>query len=244
MGFETLALVGFVFLAFTIESALGFGATLVTVTLGVLVAPVDVILPAFMPVNVALSARLVFWHRPHVRWDLLLRRILPLMALGMPVGIFAFAELDTAILVKVFGGFVLALAIVELFIRKQEAAAQTRFGGPVANVLLVLGGIVHGAFGTGGPMVVYVVGRTLTDKAQFRATLSALWLLLNIVLLVTHIAAGRWTSNTPLLTLAFVPALILGLVVGQRLHDEIPAARFRRVVFAGLALAGLVLLLR
>ncbi|MCC6621567.1 MAG: sulfite exporter TauE/SafE family protein [Deltaproteobacteria bacterium] len=245
LGLATLPLVGFVFLAFTVEAALGFGATIVTVTLGALVAPVEVILPAFVPVNVVLSLRLVLKFQGQVRWDLLLKRVLPLMAIGMPLGIFAFAELDSALLVKVFGGFVIALALLELLVRRASTPpARGGLGGPFPVALLVLGGVVHGAFGTGGPMVVYVCGRLLPLKGEFRATLSALWLVLNSILVVSHVAGGRWTSETPLLTAALVPALLVGLVLGQALHDRIPADRFRRVVFVMLALAGAVLVLR
>ncbi len=245
LGLATLPLVGFVFMAFTVEAALGFGATIVTVTLGALVMPVEVVLPAFVPLNVVLSLRLVMKYKEHVRWDLLLRRVLPLMAIGMPLGIYAFAELDAALLVRVFGGFVVALALLELLVRRTaEAPANGGVGGVFPVSLLVLGGVVHGAFGTGGPMVVYVCGRLLPDKGQFRATLSALWLVLNAVLVVSHVAGDRWTSETPLLTAALVPSLLLGLVLGQHLHDRIPAASFRRVVFMMLAVAGLVLLVR
>jgi len=249
LGVATLPLVGFVFLAFTVEAALGFGATIVTVTLGALVMPVEVVLPAFVPLNVLLSLRLVLKFQDQVRWDLLLRRVLPLMAIGMPLGIFAFARLDSAVLVRVFGAFVVALALLELVVRRAPApptpeGATVRLGGPFPVGLLVLGGVVHGAFGTGGPMVVYVCGRLLPSKGEFRATLSALWLVLNLVLVVSHVVGGRWTSETPALTAALAPALLLGLVIGQALHDRIPAARFRRVVFAMLAVAGLILVVR
>ncbi|MFO0749418.1 MAG: sulfite exporter TauE/SafE family protein [Myxococcota bacterium] len=253
---STVALVLFVLLAFTVEAALGFGATLVTVTLGSLVMPVDQVLPAFVPLNVLLSLRLVSANRGHVRLDLLLRRILPLMVVGLPIGIFAFAALDAHLLVRLFGVFVIALAALELWRAYRDHRARSGLGperptlaadrpfGAFEAVVLVLGGIVHGAFGTGGPMVVYVGGRLLPDKAEFRATLSALWLLLNVVLVTSHVVGHRFTSDTALLTLVLAPALVLGLIAGDFLHHRIPADRFKRVVFAMLAVAGLVLALR
>jgi len=245
LGLATLPVVGFVLLAFTIEAALGFGATIVTVTLAALVAPVEVVLPAFVPLNILLSLRLVWKYQDQVRWELLLRRVLPLMALGMPLGILAFAELDPQLLVRVFGGFVVALALLEVLLHPApEPPPGGGLGGPFPVVLLVLGGVVHGAFGTGGPMVVYVTGRLLTDKGAFRATLSALWLVLNTILVGSHLLGGRWNTDTLMLSATFVPALFLGLVLGQWLHNRIPAERFRRVVFGALTLAGVVLLVR
>jgi len=240
----TIALVLFVLLAFTVEAALGFGATLVSVTLGALVTPVERILPAFIPINMLLSLRLTAANRQHVRWRILFRRIMLPMACGMPLGIFAFATFDADLLVRIFGGCVLALASAEIVRMLRARAAVKPFPPPLAFGLLVLAGVMHGAFGTGGPMVVYVSGRVLPDKSEFRATLSALWLLLNIVLFASHIIAGRVTRETPLLSLLLVPALVGGLYFGNLLHDRIPAEAFRRVVFVMLALVGVVLLVR
>jgi len=245
----TIALGLVVLVAFTVEAALGFGATLVTVTLGALVLPVNQVLPAFVPLNVLLSLTLVWSNRQHVRQDLLWRRIVPLMALGLPLGMLAFARLDAAFLVRLYGVFVVVLAALELS-RAWRARAATievphdRPYGAFERFILVLGGVVHGAFGTGGPMVVYVSGRLLTDKSEFRATLSALWLILNIVLLASYAIGGRIDEHSALLTGVLAPALVLGIVLGNLLHHRIPADRFRRVVFVMLAAAGVVLALR
>lgn len=240
----TVTLILFVLLAFTTEAALGFGATLVTVTLGSLVMPVDVVLPAFVPINVLLSMRLGWANREHMRLDIVFRRILPLMAIGLPVGIIAFAELDAGVLVRIFGAFVVALALLELWRARRPQPPSQHKGTLFEGALLVLGGIVHGAFGTGGPMVVYVSGRLMPNKAEFRATLAALWLILNLILFVSHVVGGRFTTGSAWLAAAFIPALLLGLVFGNALHHKIPAERFRPIVFVTLAIAGLVLVLR
>jgi uncharacterized membrane protein YfcA len=93
-------------------------------------------------------------------------------------------------------------------------------------------------------MVVYVSGRLQLDKAEFRATLSALWLLLNLVLFASHVIGHRFTSDSALLAAVLVPALILGLVIGDALHYRIPAERFRSLVFGMLVVAGVVLVVR
>lgn len=243
LDISTIALVLFVLLAFTTEAALGFGATLVAVTLGALVTPVERMLPAFVPMNVLLSLRLAIVNRAHIRVRLLLRDIVLPMIFGMPLGLFAFATLDPNLLVRIFGAVVLVLSVAEIILRRQNASPAP-LPAPLAFGLLVIAGVMHGAFGTGGPMVVYVSGRLLPEKAEFRATLSALWFLLNLVLVTSHVVAGRVNADTGILFLAFIPALFGGLFVGNILHDRIPAEAFRRVVFVMLAVVGVVLLLR
>ena len=145
-----LALV--VFVAFLVEATLGFGATIVTVVLGVLLFPLDVLLPAFVPLNLVLSLYLVGRYRRHVAWRLLLLRIVPLMGLGMPLGIFLFHQAGHHWLNVGFGVFVVVLSAAELH-RLRRAGGQTHALGVAARVaLLVSGGVIHGAYATGGPM--------------------------------------------------------------------------------------------
>lgn len=244
------ALMAFVFLAFTVEATLGFGATIVTVALGALVADVTVVLPAFVPLNVVLSAYLFSRYFRLARFDLLLKLIVPTMALGMPLGMLAFQHLDVALLQRIFGAFVIALAAIELYRARARARSadplrpEPILSTPVELGFLGLGGIVHGAFGTGGPMVVYVLGRRVTNKGEFRATLSFLWLVLNLTLVIGYATSDKLSSSTFTTTLLLGPALVAGLLLGERLHHKVPAALFKNAVYVMLLAAGTLILLR
>ncbi len=240
-----LALMVVVFLAFVVEAAIGFGSTVVTVALGALFVPVDTILPAFVPLNLLMSIYLSRRYRQHIVWPIVLRRILPMMFIGLPLGMLASRRLDAQALVGVFGAFVVALSALEL-VRAHGAAARDRPSLPpgLARALLVVAGGIHGAFATGGPLVVYVIGRELREKAAFRATLSLLWMVLNSVLLIGFLWSGKLDAQTGRTTAWLLVPLALGLVVGERLHHRIPEAGFRKVLFAMLGVAGLVLMSR
>lgn len=251
-----LLLAAVVFLAFTVEASLGFGATVVTVALGAQLRPIEQILPAFVPLNVALSAYMVARYRRELRAAVLARRVLPWMLAGLPLGLYAFARLPARALKLAFGVFVVALALLELARRGDgsDAARQgsERTDGGAAPLpraleaaLLVLGGVAHGAFATGGPMAVYVMGRALArDKAAFRATLAALWLVLNAILLGSYALEGALTAATARSALLLAPALALGLGAGEWLHARVPTAAFRRAVWALLLGAGALLVAR
>jgi len=244
------ALMAIVFLAFTVEATLGFGATIVTVALGALVASITDVLPAFVPLNVVLSAYLFARYYKLARFDLLLKLILPTMALGMPLGMLAFQHLDVVILQRIFGAFVIVLAALELYRARTRARSDDPhrpdpiLSTPVELGFLGIGGIVHGAFGTGGPMVVYVLGRRVTNKGEFRATLSFLWLVLNLTLVIGYAASDKLSSSTFTTTLILAPALVLGLLLGEQLHQRVPTAFFRNLVYLMLLAAGLLIVLR
>ena len=111
------------------------------------------------------------------------------------------------------------------------------------RLLLVAGGVIHGAFGTGGPFVVIYASQALPEKSLFRVTLSMLWLTLN------SFRIGDWLVRDPsLLTpevwrlvLISLPFMAVGLLAGDRLHRRVDERRFRRIVYATLAAAGVVM---
>lgn len=238
------ALIAIVTLAFTTEAAIGFGATLITVALGSLLAPIDELLYAFVPLNVVLSAVVAVRSRREIDRRLLAFHILPAMALGLPLGVLAFASLPRARLQLVFGVFVVVLGALQLVSQLRRRASERPLPRAVALGLLFLGGVVHGAFAAGGPPVVYVCGRTIADKRAFRGTLAALWLLLNGVLLGVYVN-GNHVGVASLRTSALLaPGLVVGLVAGEVAHGHIPERAFRLAVFAMLVAVGVVLAIR
>lgn len=225
----TLLLALVALLAFTVEGAIGFGSTVVAVSLGAQLVPLEVLLPAFVPLNIVLSLSLL---RGPIQWRTLGREIVPLVAVGIACGLVLAHVLTSTLLLVSFGVFVVALSGFEL------AKVQLRWPTP----LLVLGGVVHGLFGTGGPMIVYVTRRKIAHKTAFRATLAVLWLALNTVLMSNFLALGR--TPDPMLMLVFGAAIVPGRLLGGRLHHALDAARFERAVWCVLLVAGAALAVR
>lgn len=244
-----------VFAGFTVEATLGFGATVVAVALASMFMPIERVLPSFVPLNMVLSATLAYRGRHELDLKLLFGRIAPAVAVGMPLGMWLFGRAPEAWLKLGFGVFIVGLGAIELAKRPpparspddgaSEVQAARELPAPIAAVLLALGGVAHGAYGTGGPMVVYVMGRRLAaSKATFRSTLSLLWLVLNVVLVGSFVVRGRVGRESITTTILLAPSLLAGLWAGQRLHDRIGLGAFRVAVFVGLVVAGSVLVVR
>src|SRR5690606_18667831 len=174
------------------------------------------------------SLVLVTRNRRDVDRRFLFTRILPFMVVGLPLGFFGLAAAPERTARLVLGAFVAWLAAVELWRARRPSLTPLAPLPPVRRgFVLWLAGVVHGAFATGGPLVVYVVGRTLSDKGAFRATLSALWLALNLVLLVGFATRGSLDVESGTRTLVCLPFLAVGLVAGDTLHRRVYAALFR-----------------
>jgi len=236
---EALALAGIVALGFVVEAALGFGATVVVVGLGTLLSPVGPLLAAFLPLNLLLSSWVVAIDRRHVAWRVLLRELLPRMALGMPIGLLLVRVLPERATLRALGALVIALAVREILaLRRAHGAPAAPLGARTRDVALVAAGVLHGAFGVGGPLAVFVAQRRLPEKSAFRSTLSALWLIANAALVGALWARGAYDRATATTIATLIPATALGLAAGLWLHRALEERAFRRVVLAMLLLVG------
>lgn len=236
----TLVALGLIALvAFGTEGAIGFGGTVIAASLGAQLLPLDELLPAFVPLNLALSAWLLLGGRDAIAWRVLLHEIAPPVAVGAGVGLALFHLPAKGVLALGFGAFVAGLAILQLV--RPASRALPRSG---RLVMLAIGGVAHGLFGTGGPMIVYVARRRLPDKRTFRATLAVLWLVLNVALLVNFLALDLYVRDTAEIGIVIAVALVPGLWLGERVHRALDPARFERVVWVLLLGAGTALAIR
>lgn len=235
-----------VLFAFSVETVLGFGATLITVAIGSFFVDLETLLRAIAPLNLFLSLYLVARYRHEIDAGVLFRKLLPFMALGLPLGVALVAAIDASILKRLFGVFLVCVSTLEL-VRSRRASAGSAtepLGRGLEIALLVSGGAIHGAFMTGGPMAVYVASRLVHDKGRYRATLSALWAILNAVLLTTYAVRGQLGPTERGLTLALSPAIALGMIAGELAFRRLPVTAFRTMVFVMLLASGVALVVR
>jgi len=247
MPSPVVLLAAFLAVGFAVEATIGFGATLVTLALGSLIMPILAVLARVVPLNLALSVALVLRNPRAVDLRFLLARVLPAMAVGMPVGYVAVGALPPARLQLALAGFIFVLGVTELLAlaRGVDGADTPRPLGTVASLgLLFLGGVAHGALATGGPPIVYVCARSLRQKATLRATLSALWVVVNVALVSAYVARGQVTRATVVDSAPLVPGLVLGLALGDVVHARVPERAFRPVVFAALLVVAILLAAR
>lgn len=245
MAPEFVSLVAVVCFAFAVEASLGFGSTVITVGLASLWMPLDSILPVFVPLNIVLSSYLVLRHRAHVSWRFMGTRVVPFMGLGLPLGFFLFAWFSGNGLKAGLGVFIVVLSAIELRrLARPSLVPQAALHPMTERLALVGGGIAHGAFASGGPLAVWVSGRVLEDKAAFRASLSLLWLLLNIALVTGYVMNGQIDVSTLRQSVLLLPSLAVGLVIGEWAHPRIPVQAFRVGIFALLLIVGVLLVLK
>lgn len=235
-------LAGVVFLGFLVESAAGFGSTLIALSLGAHLMPLPAVMAVVVPINLLLSASLAWQDRAHLQLRLLATRVLPPMLLGMALGIGVLGATGDRGLKLAFALFVTGLAAVELWrLRRGGSSSQEPLAPWVERSWLFGAGVAHGVFAASGPLVVFAFSRALPDKRAFRGTLAVLWLLLNLVLVASFVARGALDGGSLKLAAWMLVPLLLGMRAGDAIHRRIDAGAFRGMVFGLVGLAGLTL---
>jgi uncharacterized membrane protein YfcA len=238
-----LILAAIVVLAQTVETATGFGSTILALSLGAQLYPVEKLVPPLVLIGIAQSGWLVArWHKS-VDWRLLLSRILPICAIGLAAGRCLGGLLHGGTLKIILAAFVIVVSLAELVQLYRGRSGMPPMSAARGSALLLAGGFIHGIFATGGPAVVYYAGRNIRDKAVFRATLSALWLILNLLLLGTWLAGQGLETGSAAMAVCLLPSLIIGILLGEMLHGKVKENTFRGMVFSLLLVTGIFLLI-
>jgi uncharacterized membrane protein YfcA len=225
--------------AFAIEATSGFGATILVVTFGVHLFPITTLLPVIVPLGLVLSVSIAWRNRGHVDRALVVRRILPLMGAGLAIGLAIFERASNDGLRRAFGFFVVGVAIAELW-RTLHATGAPRPLPPLATRATLLGaGVIHGIWSSGGPLLVYALGRLPIEKRAFRATLSTVWVVLASALTLAYAWQGRVGRESLIATATLLPVLATAYVAGDWAHHRLDESKFRTLIYALLIVAGL-----
>ena len=229
-------------LAHLVETTLGFGDTIISLALGLFLFPLEVLLPALVALAILQSAWLVIrWHR-RVNWRLLLITILPLAFAGMLAGILIRDYANETALIILLGIFIIVVSVVELIglhIRKSTAGPLPRY---LAVPVILGGGIFHGLFATGGPLVVYYAGREIREPQAFLGTLAVLWLILNVALYATMWMAGSAGVQSLQLAGMVLPGFIAGVLIGSLI--KVKELTFKTMTWSVLFVVGMIQLIR
>ncbi|HTZ09597.1 MAG TPA: sulfite exporter TauE/SafE family protein [Acidimicrobiales bacterium] len=210
---------GIVVLAGTVQRAVGFGFALLAVPLMAFVVPtksaVVVVFLSGALSSVWLAGRL---HR-RIEWPTA-GRLGVGAVLGAPLGVVILRVVSATALRAALG--VLICAAAAWIIVSSRLAPGRSAPRPARTVILgLLSGVLNTALATSGPPLVYELRRAGFGDDDFRATISAVFVLANLIGLPLLVAAGLVTAlDVELAAVALVPALAgiaLGSVVGRRM---------------------------
>jgi uncharacterized protein len=227
-------------IAHSVETLLGFGASIIAIALGIYIFPLTTILPVlailFLLQNIWMVSR---WFK-HIQWRVLLVWILPASIIGMGIGIYYRTLVGSySQLLIILGLFIMAVSVLEIVMIYRTRAAGGILPWYLSWPILLAGGVFHGLYAQGQPMAIYYLSREFKEPAEFRATVSMLYLILNVMLITSLYTIGQIDLDTIATAGIVLPGLILGIFLGSRMKFR--TLPFKVLVYVLLFLAGLLL---
>ena len=227
-----------VLVSYTLEGITGFGASVISMPFLSVLVGVGVAKPVLAGYTTLLCLFVLARYHKSVGWACY-RALLPPLAVGLPLGILLYNRLPSALLLGLLAAFTLVVAARGLLLGFGVLKPGRPLSAAAGRLLVFGGGVMHGAFASGGPLIILYVGQRVTEKTAFRATMCMVWLTLNTVLLLQMGLAGQIGAATLRQALAGLPFLAAGVLAGERLHHKLNAATFTRLNYAVLLCAGL-----
>lgn len=255
---ETLLFGLIVLITHFIEGITGFGCTVLALPFCSSLAGIKVAVPVLVIIAWLLALYIIIIDFSKIIWREYIK-IIAFVIVGLPIGMWLFGRLPEAILKKLLGAFMIVVAFRGLYAvfapKRKESRCGEEAAGPgkgagigryksiLLNFVLFLGGVIHGAFGSGGPFIVIYAAKALPDKSSFRATISMLWLTLNSIIILRDIRGGVISEPVLKIVLWTLPFLAIGMVLGNCAHKRIRGNSFVKLVYGVLLLSGVFMLL-
>lgn len=225
--------------AYTFRGITGFGSGLISTPLLALFLPLTFVIPFISILDITASLTHVIHTRQHISWKTILKAI-PFAFIGVPVGLYVLKSIDTVILVKALGIFIIIFAIYSLIspkLKKSNLLIWPAFGG-------FFGSLIGTLFGTGGPFYVFYFQLQQLDKSAFRATCAAVFLIDGLIRATGFSLSGFYTS-TVLLNIAYaLPIMFFAMYIGNHLHTNITQRTFQKAIGVFLIFSGFALIFK
>lgn len=226
-----------VFCAYTVEGITGFAGTMLAMPVSMMLLGVREAKLALNIVTLMVSTLIGIKTHKHINKRELVKIII-LMLVGLVVGLWMFQVLPVQGLAYIYGIFIIIIAIRGLFVKQQKDHTKIVLIG-----IVLLAGVVHGLFLSGGSLLVIYAVIVLKDKSAIRATLTPVWLVLNTIILVQDIYFHRLTFHVFKMLIWCIIPIIVAVFLGDWLHKKVSQTFFVKLTYALLILSGLSLVI-
>ncbi len=224
--------------AFFVKGLCGFANTLVfTSILGfgannVAISPVELMIG--FPANLILTY--------NYRKDLKKFVFIPLSVLvlgGSIPGALLLKNVDARYIKIVFGVVVVLLGI-EMYLR-EKSTKQAKQSRLILGIIGVLSGVLCGLFGVGALLAAYV-GRVTKTSDEFKANISAVFIVENTFRIILYSILGIITFDGIKQALFMMPFVLTGLFLGKKSGKILDEKVVKHLVILLLVISGLALI--
>jgi uncharacterized membrane protein YfcA len=228
-----------VVVAYALFTLVGFGSALLASAPLALLMPVAKVIPLLAMLDFAGSSLRGWRARQELAWPEL-RGLLPGMLCGQLFGVLVLSRLPASWMAFGLGLFVVILGGRGLL----TGPANIRSPAGHALIYGLFGGVLGGLFGSGGFVYASYLERRLASRTGFRATQAVLIALSTGWRIILCFSVGLIDFRLLATTVAFVPAMAVGVYLGHRLDLRIGREQLFRLLNSLLVASGCSLVLR
>lgn len=242
---ETITIILFglvVLLTHFLEGITGFGCTVLALPFCIMLTGINTARPVLTICGLLLCLYVVLVSYKDIIWRQYLR-IMIFVGIGLPLGMWIFNEFPETVLKRILAVFMIVISIRGLFLSYRKYKVTKPINNHVLNFILFVGGCIHGAFTSGGPLVIIYAAEKLKNKSNFRSTLCMVWVTLNAIIVAQIYVKGDITPEVTKLLLFTLPFLLIGAVLGNYAHHKITDTIFSKMVYIVLFISALFMFL-
>ena len=239
MNFLEIAFLIIIFLTNIIQAITGFAGTVLAMPPSLRLVGPDIAKPVLNLAAVVICVYVVITHFKEIDWIGFLKMVLT-VGIGFGLG-FAVERLplNKEILLKIYGIIIVSIALFYMAFDVSKA----KIPKPVLYLCLFFGGLLHMLYVSGGPLVVIFAMKTFKEKNKFRATLSLMWIVLNMIMFAEHVAFGLFTPHVWILfAIAFVISIV-SYIIGHHLAKKLNLETLMKITYVLLFISGFSLIL-
>jgi uncharacterized membrane protein YfcA len=234
-----LLVLAVVALATFTHAVTGFGLALVAMPLLVDLIGIRQAAPLVALIGIASQIVMMSRYRQRVVWQDV-RALIVGSVIGIPLGVLLLAAVSEALVTLALGVLVIAYALYALIGRGRWLPPLDGRAAPYGVGLV--GGVLTGAYNTGGPPLVIYGSARRWNPETFKGNLQAVLIFHSGTAIAAHAAAGTLTAPVFGLLLAALPVLLVAMLAGFALDRVINPRHFHHMVLVVLIVLGLRLI--
>ena len=218
-----------------VQALAGFGGTLIAMPLGIMLMGIGVTKPVMTFVAWITGVIVVVQEYRHINARELLKMV-GVMLVGVLGGMWLTGRVQLKLLLLAYALVVAGIGIKRLFFKTKKEPSPL-----VQNAALAVAGIMQGLFVSGGSfLAVYSVAK-IKEKQEFRATVNAVWAIINTIMIVTYFIDGSVTKEVLTSSgIAIIPTLVT-VWLGGALTKRVKQETFLKIIYVVLIVSGAVL---
>lgn len=217
-----------------VQGVAGFGSGPIQMMTYPLHWPLSVAAAVSVCVSVPLNLNMLLTYRREVQWKKVLLPIVPYMVICSAA--ISFSRLvNQALMKKVFGVFLIVLAVYYLFLHKSE---KKPLDLPKTVVYVIVSALCDAFFGIGGPlMVLYFLNKTDSSR-EYLGTIAAFFLCNGVYNTLYRIVCGILTAEQLPFVGIGILAILAGVTAAHRLVDRLNDTLLRQITYVMIGVSG------